>query len=78
MWLSIALLNISICETHIVPQADAWETTLWILYVCYTREGTKDDEILEMVGELCNFIMDEIVYYKGIYHHLASDLDSNP
>jgi hypothetical protein len=31
-----------------------------------------------MVGDLCNFIMDQIVYHKGTYHHLLSDLGSNP
>ncbi|XP_066392050.1 uncharacterized protein [Miscanthus floridulus] len=42
------------------------------------RNPYKDDELLEMVGDLCNFIMDQIVYHKGIYHHLLSDLGSNP
>ena len=31
-----------------------------------------------MVDDLCNFIMDQIVYHKGTYHHLLSDLGSNP
>jgi hypothetical protein len=31
-----------------------------------------------MVGDLCNFIMDQIVYHKGTYHHFLSNLGSNP
>ena len=42
------------------------------------RNPYKDDELLKMVGDLCNFIMDQIVYHKGTYHHLLSDLGSNP
>ena len=42
------------------------------------RNPYKDDELLEMVGDLSNFIMDQIVYHKGTYHHLLSDLGSNP
>jgi hypothetical protein len=42
------------------------------------RDPYKDDELFEMAGDLCNFIMDKIVYYKGTYHHPASDLSSNP
>ncbi|XP_066336100.1 uncharacterized protein [Miscanthus floridulus] len=42
------------------------------------RNPYKDDELLEMVDDLCNFIMDQIVYHKGTYHHLLSDLGSNP
>jgi hypothetical protein len=42
------------------------------------RDPYKDDELLEIVGDLCNFILDEIVHVKGTYHHLASDLGSNP
>ncbi|XP_066340325.1 uncharacterized protein [Miscanthus floridulus] len=42
------------------------------------RNPYKDDELLAMVGDFCNFIMDQIVYHKGTYHHLLSDLGSNP
>jgi hypothetical protein len=42
------------------------------------KDPYKDDELIEMVSDLCNFIMDRIVHVKGTYHHLASDLGSNP
>jgi hypothetical protein len=29
------------------------------------RDPYKGDELIEMVGDLCNFIRDEIVYVKG-------------
>jgi hypothetical protein len=38
----------------------------------------KDDELLELVGDLCGFILDKIVHVKGDYHDLQSDLGSNP
>jgi len=38
----------------------------------------KDDELLELVGDLCNFILDQIVNVKGDYHDVLSDLGSNP
>ncbi|XP_066341111.1 uncharacterized protein [Miscanthus floridulus] len=41
------------------------------------RNPYKNDELLEMVGDLCNFIMDQIVYHKSTYYHLLSDLGSN-
>ena len=28
----------------------------------------KDDQLLELIGDLYNFILDQIVYVKGIYH----------
>lgn len=42
------------------------------------RDVYKDDQLLELVGDLCNFIMDNIVHYKGMYHDLTSDLARNP
>ena len=38
----------------------------------------KDDQLLELIGDLYNFILDQIVYVKGIYHDRASDLGRNP
>jgi hypothetical protein len=38
----------------------------------------KDDELLELVGDLCGFILDEIVHVKGDYHDPQSNLGSNP
>ena len=29
----------------------------------------KDDDLLDIVGDLCNFVMDHVVYYKGDYHN---------
>jgi hypothetical protein len=42
------------------------------------RDPCKDDELLEIVNDLCNFTLDQIVHVRGTYHHLASDLGSNP
>ena len=36
----------------------------------------KDDQLLELVGDLCNFILDQIVYVKGIYHWYRDGLYS--
>ena len=38
----------------------------------------KDDNLLELVGDLCNFIMDQIVLVRGIYHDRVTELDRNP
>ena len=38
----------------------------------------KDDQLLELVGDLCNFMLDQIVHVKGTYHDRDSDLDRNP
>ena len=38
----------------------------------------KDDQLLELVGDLCNFILDQIVYVKCTYHDRDSDLGRNP
>ena len=32
------------------------------------RDPYKDDQLLELVGDLCNFILDQIVHVKGTYH----------
>ena len=37
------------------------------------RDPYKDDQLLELVGDLCNFILDQIVYVKGTYHDQKSD-----
>lgn len=42
------------------------------------RDVYKDDELLELVGDVCNFIMDEVIHYKGEYHDINSDLGKNP
>ena len=41
------------------------------------RDPYKDDQLLELVGDLCNFILDQIVHVKGAYHDRA-DLGRNP
>ena len=38
------------------------------------RDPYKDDQLLELVGDLCNFILDQIVHVKGTYHDRESDL----
>ena len=42
------------------------------------RDPYKDDLRLELVGDLCNFILDQIVHVKGTYHDRDSDLGRNP
>ena len=42
------------------------------------RDLYKDDQLLELVGELCNFILDQIVHVKCAYHDRESDLGRNP
>ena len=41
------------------------------------RDSYKDDQPLELVGDLCNFILDQIVHVKGTYHDQKSDLGRN-
>ena len=41
------------------------------------RDPYKDDELLELDGDLCNFILDQIVHVKGAYHDRESDLGRN-
>ena len=41
------------------------------------RDPYKDDQLLELIGDLCNFILDQIVYVKGTYHDQDSDLGRN-
>ena len=41
------------------------------------RDPYKDDQLLELIGDLCNFILDQIVYVKGAYHDRESDLGRN-
>ena len=36
-----------------------------------------DNQLLKLVGDLCNFILDQIVYVKGTYHDRDSDLGRN-
>ena len=38
------------------------------------RDPYKDDQLLELVGDLCNFILDQIVHVKDVYHDRESDL----
>ena len=42
------------------------------------RDPYKDDQHLELVGDLCNFILDPIVHVKGTYHDRESDFGRNP
>lgn len=42
------------------------------------RDPYKDDQLLDLVGDLCNFILDQIVHVKGAYHDQESDLGRNP
>ena len=42
------------------------------------RDPYKDDQLLELVGDLCNFILDQIVHVKGTYRDRDSDLGRNP
>ena len=42
------------------------------------RDPYKDDQLLELVDDLCNFILDQIVHVRGAYNDRESDLDSNP
>ena len=42
------------------------------------RDPYKDDQLLELVGDLCKFILDQNVYVKGTYHDRDSDLGKNP
>ena len=41
------------------------------------RDPYKDDQLLELIGDLCNFILDQIGYVKGTYHDRESDLGRN-
>ena len=43
-----------------------------------TRDVYKDDELLGLVGDLCGFIIDEVISSIGDYHDRNSDLGSNP
>ena len=42
------------------------------------RDPYKVDKLLELVDDLCNFILDLIVHVKGVYHDRESDLGRNP
>ena len=42
------------------------------------RDPYKDDQLLELVGDLCKFILDQNVHIKGTYHDRDSDLGRNP
>ena len=42
------------------------------------RDPYKDDQLLELVDDLCNFILDQIVHVKGTYYDRESDLSRNP
>ena len=41
-------------------------------------EPHKDDSLLELVGDLYNFIIDQIVHVRGIYYDRATKLGRNP
>jgi hypothetical protein len=38
----------------------------------------SDDALLDLVGDLCTFIMDQIVHVRGTFHHPKFDLGRNP
>ena len=42
------------------------------------RDPYKDDQLLELIDDLCNFILDQIVHVKGTYPDRESDLGRNP
>ena len=42
------------------------------------RDTYKDDQLLELIDDLYNFILDQIVHVKGTYHDRESDLGRNP
>ena len=42
------------------------------------RDLYKDDQLLELVGDLCNFILNQSVHVKGTYHDRDSNLGRNP
>jgi hypothetical protein len=42
------------------------------------RDVYRDDELLELVGDLCSFIIDHVIYFKGDYHDINFDLGKNP
>ena len=42
------------------------------------RDSYKDDQLLEFVGDLCNFILDKIIHVRGAYHDRESELGTNP
>ena len=42
------------------------------------KDPYKDDQLLELVDDLCNFILDQIVHVKGAYHDWESELGRNP
>ena len=42
------------------------------------RDPYKDNQLLELVGDLCNFILNQILNIKGTYHDRDSDLGRNP
>ena len=42
------------------------------------RDPYKDDQLLELIDNLCNFILDQIVHVKGTYHDRESNLGRNP
>ena len=41
------------------------------------RDPYKDDQLLELIGDLCNFILVQIVHVKGTFHDRDSDLGRN-
>ena len=41
------------------------------------KDPYKDDQLLELIGDHCNFILDQIVHVRGAYHDQESDLGRN-
>ena len=41
------------------------------------RDTYKDDQLLELIDDLYNFILDQIVHVKGTYHDRESELGIN-
>jgi hypothetical protein len=40
-------------------------------------DSYKDDNLSELIGDLCSFIMDQIIHVRGIYHDRSSYLGRN-
>ena len=41
-------------------------------------EPHKDDNLLELIGNLCAFILDQIIHVRGNYHDRKSELGRHP
>ena len=53
-------------------------STVQFSKIVHVKGPYKDDQLLELVGDLCNFIFNQIIHVKGTYHDQDSDLGRNP